>query len=80
MSVLSQSPETKTEVQEGEGGFGVGPGDLEVRVEGVDELFNLRVGARGGTDTVIDVVAEMGDGASVFAEEELFRVSTKGQS
>eukprot|EP00061_Rhincodon_typus_P008640 g31432.t1 len=49
------------EVQEGEGGFGDGPGEFEIGVKGVgkvDELVKLLVGARGSADTVIDVAEE----------------------
>eukprot|EP00061_Rhincodon_typus_P007954 g30140.t1 len=67
------------EVQEGEGGVRDGPGEFEVRVKGVgevDELFELFVGARSSTNTVINVVEEeVRAGANVTAEEGLFHVS-----
>eukprot|EP00061_Rhincodon_typus_P003608 g20509.t1 len=69
------------EVQEREGGIGESPGEFEVVVTGVskvDELFELLVGAGGGADTVIVITEEeVGDGASVAAEEGLFHVSYK---
>eukprot|EP00061_Rhincodon_typus_P006975 g28167.t1 len=49
------------EVEEGERNIRDGPGELNVGVEGVgevDELFELLVRARGGADTVIDVMEE----------------------
>eukprot|EP00061_Rhincodon_typus_P006067 g26306.t1 len=55
------------EDQEGEGGVRDGPGEFEVGMKDVgevDELFVLLVGARGSTDTVINVAEEeMRDGA-----------------
>eukprot|EP00061_Rhincodon_typus_P001178 g13955.t1 len=62
------------------GGKGIGnrDGDREVKVgvedvSKVDELFKLLVGARGCADTVINITEEeVGDGASVAAEEGLF--------
>eukprot|EP00061_Rhincodon_typus_P018218 g47307.t1 len=67
------------EVQEGEGGIGDGPGELKVGLKGVckvDELFKLLMGARGSTDTVIDVAEEeVGDRAGVAAEKGLFHIS-----
>eukprot|EP00061_Rhincodon_typus_P009248 g32600.t1 len=70
------------EVQEGVGVIRDGSGEFEVGVEGVskiDELFKLLVGAGGSIDTVIEVmVEEVGNQASVAAEEGLFHVSYKG--
>eukprot|EP00061_Rhincodon_typus_P003877 g21198.t1 len=69
------------EGQEGGRGIRDGPGEIKVGVKGVskvDELFELLVGAQGGTDTVIDVTEEeVGDGASVASEEGLFHVTYK---
>eukprot|EP00061_Rhincodon_typus_P002766 g18405.t1 len=58
-----------------------GSGELPVGVEGVskvDELFELLMGTRGIADTVIDIMEkEVGNGASVAAEQGLFHVSYK---
>eukprot|EP00061_Rhincodon_typus_P006981 g28189.t1 len=65
----------ETEVQEGEGGIGDGPDELEVGVKGVtkvNELSKLLVGSRGSIDTAIDVAEEEMDSASVSAEKGLF--------
>eukprot|EP00061_Rhincodon_typus_P003446 g20092.t1 len=69
------------EFQEGERGIRYGPGELEVGVKGVskiDELSKLLMGVRGRAKTVIDVTEkEVGDSASVAAEEGLFHVPYK---
>eukprot|EP00061_Rhincodon_typus_P003259 g19653.t1 len=66
------------EVQEGEGGIRDGPGEFEVGVRSVskvDELFKFLVGIQGSAYTVIDVAEEeVGNSASVTAEEDLFHI------
>ncbi|GCC35379.1 hypothetical protein chiPu_0013862 [Chiloscyllium punctatum] len=68
--------EGDAEVQEGEEGDQDGPGEFEVKMNGVgevDKLFNLLIGAQGSTNTVFDV-GKIGDGASVAVEDGLFHV------
>eukprot|EP00061_Rhincodon_typus_P014274 g41200.t1 len=72
----SVTGEEDGKVQEREGGARNGPGEFEGALEGVgevDELFELLAGARGSTDTVINVAEkEVRDSAGVVVEKGLF--------